>query len=66
MRTAAEVIAISDPQAATLPDEVSFETGVSLGISGVTTAHVVFGDSDITGKTLLIHGGNGNVGHLSV
>ena len=66
MGTAAETITISAHQAVRLPDGVSFETGASLGIPGLTAAHVVFGGGDIAGKTLLIHGGNGNVGHAAV
>ena len=66
MGTAAEHITLPQDQAVRLPDAVSFETGASLGIPGLTAAHVVLGGGDVTGKTLLIHGGNGNVGHLAV
>ena len=66
MGTAAENIALPETQAVPLPQGVSFETGASLGIPGLTAAHVVFGGGDITGKTVLIHGGNGSVGHLAV
>lgn len=66
MGTAAEAIALPQEQAVPLPEGVSLETGASLGIPGLTAAHVVFGGDDIAGKTLLIHGGNGSVGHLAV
>ena len=64
--TAAETITLPSDQAVPLPDNVSMETGASLGIPGLTAAHTVFGGGDIAGKTLLIHGGNGSVGHLAV
>jgi NADPH2:quinone reductase len=64
--TAAEKIVLPAEQAVPLPADVSPETGASLGIPGLTAAHVVFGGGDVAGKTLLIHGGNGSVGHLAV
>lgn len=66
MGTAAEFITLPDAQAVALPDDVSLETGASLGIPGLTAAHIVFGGGGIAGKTLLIHGGNGSVGHMAV
>lgn len=66
MGTAAEGIVLPSEQAVALPDEISLETGASLGIPGLTAAHTVFGGGDVTGKTLLIQGGNGSVGHLAV
>lgn len=64
--TAASHITLPAAQAVALPPEVSLETGASLGIPGLTAAHVVFGGGDIAGQTLLIHGGAGTVGHLAV
>lgn len=61
METDAEAIILSSPQAIGLPDSVSFETGASLAIPGLTAAHVVFGTGGIAGKAPLIHGGNRNV-----
>jgi NADPH:quinone reductase len=66
MGTAAEAILLPEEQAVALPESVSLETGASLGIPGLTAAHTVFGGGDIAGRTLLIHGGNGSVGHLAV
>ncbi|MEM9578514.1 MAG: NADPH:quinone reductase [Pseudomonadota bacterium] len=66
MGTAAEKIVLPAGQAVPLPEGVSLQTGASLGIPGLTAAHVVFGGGSVEGKTLLIHGGNGNVGHLAV
>ncbi|GFE48298.1 alcohol dehydrogenase [Roseobacter cerasinus] len=64
--TAASHITLPVAQAIALPSEVSLETGASLGIPGLTAAHVVFGGGDVAGQTLLIHGGAGTVGHLAV
>ena len=66
MGTAATEITLPAAQAVPLPDAVSFETGACLGIPGLTAAHTVFGGGSVVGKTLLIHGGNGSVGHLAV
>ncbi|MEM1076446.1 MAG: NADPH:quinone reductase [Pseudomonadota bacterium] len=64
--TAADTIVLPAEQAVALPEGVTFETGASLGIPGLTAAQVIFGGGDVSGKTLLIHGGNGSVGHLAV
>lgn len=64
--TAAEYIALPAEQAVPLPDEVSFDTGATLGIPGLTAAHTVFGGGDVAGKNLLISGGAGSVGHNAV
>ncbi len=49
-----------------LPNTVSFETGASLGIPGLTATHCVLGDGPVTQKCVLVHGGAGNVGFLAV
>lgn len=64
--TAATHICLPAAQAVPLPDGVSFETGASLGIPGLTACHAVFGGDDICGKTLLVQGGAGTVGLLAV
>lgn len=64
--TAAEFIAVPGVQAVQLPDNVGFEAGAALGIPGLTATHAVLGGGDVTGKTLLINGGAGSVGHLAV
>ncbi len=66
MGTAAEEIVLPEEQAVALPASVSLESGACLGIVGLTAAHTVLGDGDVAGQTLLIHGGNGSVGHLAV
>ncbi|WP_300064629.1 NADPH:quinone reductase [uncultured Roseobacter sp.] len=64
--TAATHITLPSEQAVPLPDTASLETGASLGIPGLTAAHVVFGGGAVRGQTILIHGGAGTVGHLAV
>ncbi len=64
--TAAEYIALPSDQAVALPDSLSFAVGATLGIPGLTAAQTVFGDGDVAGKTLLISGGAGAVGHNAV
>ncbi len=64
--TAADYIALPSDQAVLLPAGVSFEIGATLGIPGLTAAHTVFGGGDIRGRTLLISGGAGSVGHNAV
>ena len=64
--TAAEYIALPAQQAVPLPDDVSFETGATLGIPGLTACHTVFGAGEVAGKTILVSGGAGAVGHTAV
>ncbi|SLN32568.1 Quinone oxidoreductase 1 [Roseovarius litorisediminis] len=64
--TAAEYITLPIAQAVPLPENISLESGATLGIPGLTAAHTVFGDGDVAGKTLLISGGAGAVGHNAV
>ncbi|MBZ8119724.1 NADPH:quinone reductase [Roseovarius sp. LXJ103] len=64
--TAAQFICLPSAQAVDIPSSVSLETGATLGIPGLTAAQVVFGGGDIAGKTLLISGGAGAVGHNAV
>ena len=64
--TAAEYIAVPAAQAVTLPASTSFEEGAVLGIPGLTATHAVLGGGDVAGKTVLVSGGAGTVGHLAV
>jgi NADPH2:quinone reductase len=64
--TAATHIVLDQSQAVVLPDDVSFETGAVLGIPGLTAAHAVFANGDVTGLTVLVQGGGGTVGLLAV
>ncbi|AXI47836.1 zinc-binding dehydrogenase [Sulfitobacter sp. SK012] len=64
--TAATHITLPATQAVALPDGVSFDTGATLGIPGLTACHAVFGGGDVAGQTLLVSGGGGTVGYLAV
>lgn len=64
--TMAEFIALPQEQAVPLPDGISMECGASFGIPGLTAAHCLLGGEDIGGKTVLICGGAGAVGHIAV
>ena len=64
--TASEFIALPSEQAITIPEKMSFETGACLGIPGLTAAQCALGDGSLKGKTILISGGAGSVGNLSI
>lgn len=64
--TAAEYIALPESQAVRLPDGTSFEEGAVLGIPGLTAVHAVLGGGPVAGRTVLVSGGAGTVGHLAV
>lgn len=64
--TAAEYIALPEAQAVPLPEAVDQPTGATLGIPGLTACHTVFGGGEVAGRTLLISGGAGAVGHNAV
>jgi len=64
--TAADYIALPAAQAVPLPEGVALETGACLGIPGLTAAQTVFGGGEVAGRTLLISGGAGAVGHNAV
>jgi NADPH2:quinone reductase len=64
--TAAEFIVVRAEQAVRLPDAVSFEAGACLGIPALTAWHAVTMDGGVAGKTVLVAGGAGAVGHYAV
>jgi len=64
--TAAEYIALSADLVTELPDHVSFAEGATLGVPGMTAHRCVFVAGPIQGKTLLVTGGAGAVGHYAV
>src|SRR3984885_10672380 len=66
MGTAAEYIALDVDLVSELPDHVSFAEGATLGIPGMTAHGCVFAAGPIQGKTLLVTGGAGAVGHYAV
>jgi NADPH2:quinone reductase len=64
--TAAEYIALAEQLVAPLPDDLSFAAGATLGIPCMTAWCCLFGDGPIAGRTVLVTGGAGAVGHYAV
>lgn len=63
---AADFLAIESSRAAVLPDNTSFEIGACLGIPAMTAHRCVFADGSVAGKTILVTGGAGRVGHYAI
>ena len=64
--TAAELIALSVDLLSELPAQVSFAAGATLGIPCMTAHRCVFVAGPVQGRTLLVTGGGGAVGHYAV
>ncbi|MGH9790899.1 MAG: NADPH:quinone reductase [Candidatus Acidiferrales bacterium] len=64
--TAAEYVCLPSEQAVFLPEEVPFAEGACLGVPASTAHFAVFADGALRGKTLLIAGGAGAVGHYAI
>ena len=64
--TAAEYIALAEQLVTPLPDQVSFAQGATLGIPAMTAWCSLFADGPLVGKTVLVTGGAGAVGHYAV
>jgi NADPH2:quinone reductase len=64
--TAAEYITLAEHLVTPLPDSLSYAEGATLGIPGMTAWCCLFCDGPITGKTVLVTGGAGAVGHYAV
>ena len=64
--TAAEYVALPAHQAVRLPDAVDFAAGAALGVPAMTAHRSVFADGPVDGKTVLVTGGGGAVGHYAI
>lgn len=64
--TACEWLCLPAQQAVPLPDRASDEAGACLGIPALTAMHSVLMDGGVAGKTVLVAGGAGAVGHYAV
>ena len=64
--TAAEWTVVPAERAVPLPDGASFELGASLGVPAMTAHRCLFADGPIEGKTVLVAGGAGAVGHFAI
>ncbi len=64
--TAAEWTVVPEGQAVPLPAGASLELGASLGVPAMTAHWCVFADGPVSGKTVLVAGGAGAVGHFAI
>lgn len=64
--TACGLVCLPQEQAVALPEQVEGEAGACLGIPALTALHAVLMDGGVAGKTVLVAGGAGAVGHYAV
>ncbi len=64
--TAAEWTVLPGRQAVPLPEGVPMELGASLGVPAMTAHRCLFADGPVDGKTVLVAGGAGAVGHFAI
>lgn len=64
--TAAEYVALPQEQAVELPAKIDLAAGACLGIPALTAYHAVVCGGGVEGKTVLVAGGAGAVGHYAV
>ena len=64
--TCAEYVTLKSEQAVRLPANTSFDVGACLGIPAMTAYHAVAVSGAAPGKTILVAGGAGAVGHHAV
>jgi NADPH2:quinone reductase len=64
--TAAEYIVLAEALVTPLPDDISYAAGATLGIPCMTAWCCLFADGPVAGKTVLVTGGAGAVGHYAV
>jgi NADPH:quinone reductase len=64
--TAAQWTVVPAQQAVALPDHSPDDLGASLGIPALTAHRCLFADGPIEGRTVLVAGGAGAVGHAAI
>lgn len=64
--TAAQFVTLPSVQAVLLPANTPFDAGACLGIPALTALHAVRVDGGVAGKSVLVAGGAGAVGHYAV
>jgi NADPH:quinone reductase len=64
--TAAEWTVVPERKAVPLPPGVSAELGATLGVPAITAHQCLLADGPIEGKTVLVAGGAGAVGHFAI
>lgn len=64
--TAAQYSVVPAEHAVGLPDDVGDDLGASMGIPAMTAHRCLFADGPVEGKTVLVAGGAGAVGHYAI
>jgi NADPH:quinone reductase len=64
--TAAQWTVVPAQAAVKLPEGASAELGASLGVPAMTAHRCLFADGPVDGKTVLVAGGAGAVGHFAI
>jgi NADPH2:quinone reductase len=64
--TAAQYVVLPAGQAVALPEGVPFDVGACLGIPALTALHAVGTGGGVAGRSVLVTGGAGAVGHYAV
>jgi NADPH2:quinone reductase len=64
--TAAEWTMLPARHATPLPDGASFELGACLGVPAMTAHYCLLSDGPVNGRTVLVAGGAGAVGHFTI
>lgn len=64
--TAAEYVCVPEQHAVELPDGVAEDAAACFGIPALTAAHAVLMGGGVAGKSVLVHGGAGAVGHYAI
>jgi len=64
--TCATMITLPAEQAVALPPAVAFEEGACLGIPALTAYRALTTDGSVAGKSVLVTGGAGGVGHYAI
>ena len=64
--TCATMITLPSEQAVALPKDISFEAGACLGIPALTAYRALTTDGNVAGKSVLVTGGAGGVGHYAI
>lgn len=62
----AETCVLPAEQAVPLPDQISIKAGAALGIPAMTAHRALFCTGGVAGKTVLVTGGAGAVGHSAI
>lgn len=66
MGTAAQFVTLPSPQAVALPQGVPGDAAACFGIPALTALHAVRTDGGVQGKSVLVAGGAGSVGHYAI